>query len=695
MSHESSASRIPSTQKLGLSAKESRHDPAGLVIPAHPLRAVRTIGSAWERFIGSGKIVGAIPRPVIARGWQKSRELNLDPYMERAPDGITTEEVQAILAREELGQAGRRVLDDSARAVAGTGHVILLADSHGRIVYSAGHAGFQRTLDRLNLAPGASWAESDVGPNGIGTPIAIGEPEIVFGPEHYCRAWQPWVCFGCPVRDPEQGHVVGGVDITGPAPSAHPFAFALTVSIARAIEQALTVRSLHRREILLDAFRALERRWPSDAVLVVSANGRLVGANGAATRALGLSGGEDPVFLGAAAPGIWTRMRHAMERGLTDEERLTLHEAPGAERLVACRVEPISRDGRAIGSAVVLTEPSTGAEMPRRRREAPAASGHTSRYGFSDLIGTAPTLREALSLARAAARGHQTKPILVVGESGTGKELVAHAIHGESRRAERPFVAVNCGALPRELVESELFGYAAGAFTGARREGLAGKFEAAHGGTIFLDEVDSVPLELQGKFLRVLDGGEVVRLGSAAPVSVDIRVVAASSVDLRRRVEDGTFRLDLFHRLGVVEIFLPPLRERREDILVLAVAFLNQEAREAGRPPLIFVPEVAAWLEAYHWPGNVRELRNLCARWMVTVEGREVRAEDVPRHVREAPEAHPETARPGPGGLRQTDDALIRQALYESGGRVGEAARRLDVARTTIYRRIKRWGTPG
>jgi transcriptional regulator with PAS, ATPase and Fis domain len=366
----------------------------------------------------------------------------------------------------------------------------------------------------------------------------------------------------------------------------------------------------------------------------------------------------------------------------------------GTERSISCRVEPIARDGRPIGSGIVLTEHSASGERTRRRRDVAVTSGRTSRYGFMDLIGTAPALREALRLARAAARGPQTKPILVVGESGTGKELVAHAIHGEGRRAERPFVAVNCGALPRELVESELFGYAAGAFTGARREGQAGKFEAAHGGTIFLDEVDSVPLELQGKFLRVLDGGEVVRLGTATSVAVDVRVVAASNVDLRQRVEEGTFRLDLFHRLAVVEIFLPPLRERREDILVLAEAFLRQEASEAGRRPLALAAEVAAWLEAYEWPGNVRELRNLCARWVVTVEGREVRPEDVPRHVREALEAPLGTARQGRAGLRETEDAIIRQALHESGGRVGEAARRLDVARTTIYRRLKRWNGP-
>jgi transcriptional regulator of acetoin/glycerol metabolism len=159
-------------------------EPTGLAIPANPVRAVREIGSAWARFVESGELSGAAPRPTIARRWQQSRELEIDPLMERAPEGITHDEIQEILGREDLGRAGRKVLDDSARAVAGTGHVILLADPQGRIVYSAGHAGLQHTLDRLNLAPGASWAESAVGPNGIGTPIALGHAEIVFGPEH-------------------------------------------------------------------------------------------------------------------------------------------------------------------------------------------------------------------------------------------------------------------------------------------------------------------------------------------------------------------------------------------------------------------------------------------------------------------------------------------------------------------------------
>jgi transcriptional regulator with PAS, ATPase and Fis domain len=365
-------------------------------------------------------------------------------------------------------------------------------------------------------------------------------------------------------------------------------------------------------------------------------------------------------------------------------------------RSVSCRFDPIAGDGCTIGVAIAWTETSgaspgrAGGERAHRRRESGLPGGPTARYAFADFVGRSPAFRQALNLARAAASGAHTKPILIVGESGTGKELVAHAIHGESRRADGPFVAVNCGALPRELIESELFGYVAGAFTGARRDGQAGKFEAADGGTIFLDEVDSVPLDLQGKFLRVLEGGEVTRLGSTVPVIVDVRVVAASNVDLRRRVDEGSFRLDLFHRLSVIEVFLPPLRERPEDILLLAEAFLRQEAIEADRGPLSLEAEVVACLHAYGWPGNVRELRNLCARWAMTVPGDAVRLDDVPAYARDVLETKA-SAHPGRGGLRQTEDAIIKQVLRESGGRIGEAARRLNVARTTIYRRLRQW----
>jgi sigma-54 dependent transcriptional regulator, acetoin dehydrogenase operon transcriptional activator AcoR len=663
-------------------------------IPADPSRAYKQIARSWEAFVGSRKLSGALPRPVIAQSWERSRELGIDPFLERAPTALSSEEIEAILALEDLGRAGRGVLDEFSRAVEGTGHVILLADALGRVIYSAGHAPIRPTLDRLNLAPGGAWAETAVGPNGIGTPIALGRPEIVFGPEHYCQQWQPWVCYGCPVWEPGTGKILGGVDITGPARKVHALTAVFTVSVARSIEQRLLVFELERREALASAFRGLERRWPADGILVVNERGKVFEVNSAAADALGCRAGISPgTPLAELAPELWGSARQVGETGNAREEPVDLGSLAGRERRVLCRVEPVTRGGRLLGSAVVLSGRSAvasrGRSVPAPGRRGPAAA--STRYTFADLLGEAPSFRTALDLARAAAQAPHDKPILLVGESGTGKELVAQAIHSAGQRARGPFIPVNCGALPSELVESELFGYATGAFTGARREGQAGKFEAAHGGTIFLDEIDSVPMEVQGKFLRVLEGAEVVRLGSANPVRIDVRVVAASSIDLAQRVREGHFRLDLFHRLGVVEIVLPPLRDRSGDVLLLARAFLDREGRESGKAPLVLSPPVAEYLAAYDWPGNVRELQNLCTRWGLTVPGPEVTPDRLPRHIREGALAVPGRGETG-GSFRRGQDAIIRQTLREAGGDVAGAARRLGIAKTTIYRRLKRWG---
>jgi transcriptional regulator of acetoin/glycerol metabolism len=660
--------------------------PATQAIPADPTRAFRSITRSWEAFVGRSNVPGGLPRPVIAQRWERCRELGIDPFLERAPTMLMAEEITAILAREDLGRAGKRVVDDFSPAVEGTGHVILLADALGRVIYSAGHEPLRDTLDRVNLAPGAGWAETAVGPNGIGTPIALGRPEIVFGPEHYCQPFQPWVCYGSPIREPETGRIVGGVDITGPARKAHLLAFVLTVSIARSIEQSLAFLRLEQRQALLTAFRGLERRWPAEGILVVSEAGRVLEMNSAAADALGVESAVlSPTPLAEMAPELWSRVCQVVQGGAAPGERVALQTT---RRGLLCRVDPVTHDGRLLGSAVLLSRrsaaPARGHAGVRSRSVAAASA---AKYTFADFLGQAPSLREALDLARAAARAPHDKPILLGGESGTGKEVLAHAIHAESRRADGPFVAVNCGALPRELVESELFGYAPGAFTGAHREGHAGRFQAADGGTIFLDEIDSVPLELQGKFLRVLEDGEVARLGSARPVRVDVRVVAASSVDLAQRVREGRFRLDLFHRLGVVEIVLPPLRDRGADVLRLAAAFLERECAGTGRAAPVLSAAAADCLIRYDWPGNIRELQNVCTRLVLTVPASEIQREHLPRHLREpAP-----SAADGPGAsLRQAQDAIIQRTLWETGGDVAGAARRLGVAKTTIYRRLKR-----
>jgi transcriptional regulator with PAS, ATPase and Fis domain len=275
--------------------------------------------------------------------------------------------------------------------------------------------------------------------------------------------------------------------------------------------------------------------------------------------------------------------------------------------------------------------------------------------------------------------------VLITGESGTGKEVVARTIHAASARRYNPMVVVNCGALPEGILESELFGHEAGAFTGARAR-HKGKFEVAEGGTVFLDEIGEVSPKVQVELLRVLEEKVVTRLGGTTPVPVDFRTIAATNRDLQASVKEGTFRDDLYWRLNVVQIHIPPLRERPEDVGVLAEHFLGRFALSMSRKPMRFAPEALAALAAYPWPGNVRELQNAIERAVVVGRGDVVRAEDLPLRVTQAP-----ADGPGPGSLAEAERAHVLSVLDASGWNITRAARILDVDRATLYSKIRKY----
>lgn len=298
--------------------------------------------------------------------------------------------------------------------------------------------------------------------------------------------------------------------------------------------------------------------------------------------------------------------------------------------------------------------------------------------------------------------------VLINGESGTGKELVAQALHRHSPRSDQPFIALNMAAIPKDLLESELFGHERGAFTGAQSM-RQGRFEQAHGGTLFLDEIGDMSAELQTRLLRVLAEGEFYRVGGHTPVEVDVRVIAATHQNLEERVRQGRFREDLYHRLNVIRIHLPPLRNRREDIALLMRHFLQRSAVELEVEPKTLNPEVERYLSQMEWPGNVRQLENLC-RWLtVMASGREVLTQDLPQELREPPEtsqsdsadwevflgrwADQHLAR-GESAILDTatpafERVLIRSALSKTGGRRQDAARLLGWGRNTLTRKIK------
>jgi transcriptional regulator with PAS, ATPase and Fis domain len=350
-------------------------------------------------------------------------------------------------------------------------------------------------------------------------------------------------------------------------------------------------------------------------------------------------------------------------------------------------IAPICYEGAPIGA--IVRAPAAGGERARRSR----AAARSARYDFSRIVGGSPALQRAVELARVAARNDL--PIVVHGESGTGKELFAHAIHAAGARSGGPFVAVNCGSIPAQLVESELFGYEAGTFTGGRKEGSPGRFEDADGGTLFLDEVSELPGPAQTALLRVLQEREVVRLGGSTARPVDVRVVAATNKPLDAEIRQGRFRRDLYYRLNVLTIAVPPLRARGEDLALLARRFLGEAEAEVGRRGLTLSEDALAALRAHPWPGNVRELRNVLLRAAATAPAERIGAEDL--HLEPAAATDdPGPAEPAGGKLRQATALAEREALLRAldacGWNFARAAEELGISRATLYRRLARCG---
>ncbi len=358
-----------------------------------------------------------------------------------------------------------------------------------------------------------------------------------------------------------------------------------------------------------------------------------------------------------------------------------------------------------VDEVVALVRRALGRHRTREELPAPADDAAAAVGG---IVGAAPAMQEVFRAIGRLSRSNIT--VLITGESGTGKELVARALHRHSPRAHGSFIALNTAAIPRELLESELFGHERGAFTGAQSQRL-GRFEQADGGTLFLDEIGDMPSELQTRLLRVLADGEFYRVGGHLPIRVDVRIIAATHQDLEARVRDGSFRDDLYHRLNVIRVHVPALRDRREDIVALLRHFLSAAAEELGAGTKSLGGDVERYLTAMAWPGNVRQLENLC-RWLtVMASGDAIQLADLPPELREEPqpapgdddwqaqlrrwaERHLATGRNGllDAAVPRFEQVMIETALNASGGRRQDAARLLGWGRNTLTRKIKEHG---
>ncbi|WP_242360958.1 sigma-54-dependent Fis family transcriptional regulator [Anaeromyxobacter sp. SG17] len=659
-----------------------------LVLPDETDRSSlrRRLDRAWERFLRDGGLEGV--RPEIARSWTRSRDLYaVHPALRRAPLDASGE-VLRRRGEDETFELARPVLARFAAQLGEAGHALVLLDAEGAVLSVGGDPQTVARLAELNLCPGASWREEAAGTNAAGTALAERRAVEVFASEHFVEAWHPWASAAAPILAPGSAEIAAIVQVTGPWDARERHGLVVASAVAAAIEERLRARQEVREELVRHALRAA--RSTGEAVVAVDARGRVIAENDAARRRFPLDDGELP-------RAVRERLLAALRAGeASRDEELTL-EWPGAgdERRRAVG-SVVAHERRAVGAILRLPAPAA----PRAARGA-ARQRLTTRYGLEAILGESLRLRAALQLAEVAARNDL--PVVLHGESGTGKELFAHGIHAGGARAGAPFVVLNCGAIPAALVEAELFGYEPGTFTGAQREGKAGKFEEADGGTLFLDEVSELPLQAQTALLRVVQESEVVRLGGSAPRRVDVRVVAATNRRLYDQVEAGRFRQDLYFRLNVLHVDIPPLRERSEDVPLLARAFLREAEERMGRDGLELSEASKALLLAHPWPGNVRELKNVIMRAAAVVAGARiepadlrlapvrglpapVRAELAPAPVVERPPAPP--AREGEGPER---DELVA-ALDACGWNIARTATSLGVSRMTLYRRLRKFG---
>lgn len=354
---------------------------------------------------------------------------------------------------------------------------------------------------------------------------------------------------------------------------------------------------------------------------------------------------------------------------------------------------PMTQDGQRLGTLVTFQAAHTITNAENRLRDRLRVSGYLAKYHFGDILGESPAIR--MTIRQASRFAHVDSNILLCGETGTGKELFAQSIHNESERANGPFVAVNCAAIPENLMESELFGYEPGAFTGASKSGKAGLFEAAHEGTIFLDEVSEIPLTLQSRLLRVIQEREVRRVGANRVLPINVRIISATNRDLLEMIQQGKFREDLYYRLKVFSVNLPPLRDRDGDIFLIMQHYLTYYARKFGKKAVILTKEAANVAENYSWPGNIREIRNISEQLAVLYEGEKILPSDIAavlpaERKRETPPLAEATEVKAPS-LKSLQRRQIAEVLAKTGSKK-EAAEILGISKTTLWRKCRELG---
>ncbi|MCC2447347.1 sigma-54-dependent Fis family transcriptional regulator [Bacillus cereus] len=604
----------------------------------------------WKKFVNEGVLDSNRINQRISESWHRCKQANVNPHMNKGQKILSSNIFQEQKKKSEIFldialpqiQNMRKTIDELQM-------MALLIDPDGYVLSLSGNKQTLKRAKHINFIEGVKWTESAVGTNAIGTALEIEEAIMISGAEHYTVASHSWSCAAAPIHN-DDGKLIGVLDFSCPIEFSHPYMLGMVTSIAHAIERECSIR-VHQNELHL-IHRFLDVIDSDEQVVICNHRDVIVSASKSVRERI----------------NNWSRMKleELMHHGL--ETKLEI---------------PVYSNERMIGKCMYLKE--------NKQMNTYSALTFIKGITFSGVTGTSRAFQHTLEEIKLVSPTDAS--VYVCGETGVGKEYVARAIHENSPRKDGPFIAVNCGSLPKELMESELFGYAEGAFTGARRQGYKGKFEQANGGTLFLDEIGEVPPEMQVALLRVLQERTITPIGSSKLVPVNIRIITATHKDLLRLVEEGKFRQDLYYRLHVYPLYVPSLIERKEDIPYFIQHFCEQKNWN-----VVFPKSIYNQFLQHTWPGNIRELVNVLERIYILSQGREICEKQVDfllqtmRGNQQQLELQVENKTEHTLHFREKiqRDSMI-EALQKTNGNVSLAAKLLNVPRSTFYKRMQKY----
>ena len=632
------------------------------------------------------------PTPTVDISWRRCvNDFKLDPvreYQPRVLDRSRLKELQCEL--DELVQIARAEMDSLYEQISGSGYALLLADTQGVILCEKVDPTLKKTFLGAGLIIGAEWSERCEGTNGIGTCAAEARPITIHQTDHFRSRHISLSCSAAPIHDPH-GRIVAVLDAScvnaEGSRESQMHTVALVNSSARLIEKCLFLRRYSSDAMLRFHHRPEFVDLLHDGAIAVAADGSIVASDATGLKLLGAEHRED--LVGRSIADIFDTTYEELLATTRAGRRAIweLRDNRYGRRYFASLVEA-DRQGSRVSSRSSTSQPT----MVRV-----AHDPYPAQLSLTDIAGDDPQMLRNLRNAQRVADSAVT--VLVHGPTGSGKEAFARALHKAGSRADRPFVAVNCAAIPESLIESELFGYVSGAFTGARRDGMKGRIVQSSGGTLFLDEIGDMPLLMQTRLLRVLEDHEVTPLGSDSTINVDLRVICASHRDLRDMIARKQFREDLYYRLNGITLELPSLAKRRDIESLIRKCIAN----ESDEDETISIEAAALRLLLSHdWPGNIRELRNAIRSALAICEQRIIRVGDLPEDVKPSralppvkgddPALAPASASSEGASLQTAERDVLIRTIEEQHGHMTAVAAQLHISRNTLYRKIKRHG---